>query len=199
MKIAREEIFGPVASAIKFKDENDVVMQGNDTTYGLAAAVWTKDINRALEVARKLKAGTVWINTYGRSIRCLRSAATSSQASAANWGSTRSICTRRSSRCTRRSASSRTVTTIRERAPSMGPLFYLQTETRRGFHTSLGRGDPCTQCWTVVRRAAIYLASHRAGFASKLSSCGTTQRKEITNLLHNTVSFCPSIPYYWYQ
>ncbi len=66
MKIAREEIFGPVASAIKFKDENDVVAQGNDTTYGLAAAVWTKDINRALGVARKLKAGTVWINTYGQ-------------------------------------------------------------------------------------------------------------------------------------
>src|SRR6202167_2556712 len=47
MKIAREEIFGPVASAIKFKDEADVVLQGNDTTYGLAAAVWTKDIHRA--------------------------------------------------------------------------------------------------------------------------------------------------------
>src|ERR1039457_1987622 len=65
MKIAREEIFGPVASAIPFKDETDVVLQGNDTDYGLAAAVWTKDINRALTVARKLKAGTVWINTYG--------------------------------------------------------------------------------------------------------------------------------------
>src|SRR5690349_3491973 len=66
MKIAREEIFGPVASAIKFKDENDVVVQGNDTDYGLAAAIWTKDINRALTIARKLKAGTVWINTYGQ-------------------------------------------------------------------------------------------------------------------------------------
>src|SRR6204780_1494378 len=66
MKIAREEIFGPVASAIKFKDENDVVSQGNDTTYGRAAAGWTKDINRALGVARKLKAGTGWINTYGQ-------------------------------------------------------------------------------------------------------------------------------------
>ncbi len=65
MKIAREEIFGPVASAIPFKDENDAVFQGNDTTYGLAAAVWTKDISRAHTVARKLKAGTVWINTYG--------------------------------------------------------------------------------------------------------------------------------------
>jgi aldehyde dehydrogenase (NAD+) len=66
MKIAREEIFGPVASAIPFKDENDAVFQGNDTTYGLAAAVWTKDISRAHTIARKLKAGTVWINTYGQ-------------------------------------------------------------------------------------------------------------------------------------
>jgi aldehyde dehydrogenase (NAD+) len=65
MKIAREEIFGPVASAIPFKDENDAVFQGNDTEYGLAAAVWTKDISRAHTIARKLKAGTVWINTYG--------------------------------------------------------------------------------------------------------------------------------------
>jgi acyl-CoA reductase-like NAD-dependent aldehyde dehydrogenase len=65
MKIAREEIFGPVASAIPFKDEADVVFQGNDTTYGLAAAVWTKDLSRAHKVARALKAGTVWINTYG--------------------------------------------------------------------------------------------------------------------------------------
>ena len=65
MRIAREEIFGPVAAAIPFKDENDVVIQGNDTTYGLAAAVWTKDISRAHKVARALKAGTVWVNCYG--------------------------------------------------------------------------------------------------------------------------------------
>ncbi|MGO9604670.1 MAG: aldehyde dehydrogenase family protein [Candidatus Binataceae bacterium] len=64
MKIAREEIFGPVASVIPFKDENDAVLQGNDTTYGLAAAVWTRDISRAHKVARALKAGTVWINCY---------------------------------------------------------------------------------------------------------------------------------------
>jgi acyl-CoA reductase-like NAD-dependent aldehyde dehydrogenase len=64
MKIAQEEIFGPVASVIRFKDENDAVLQGNDTTYGLAAAVWTRDISRAHAVARKLKAGTVWINCY---------------------------------------------------------------------------------------------------------------------------------------
>ncbi len=65
MRIAQEEIFGPVAAAIPFKDENDAVLQGNDTTYGLAAAVWTRDIARAHKVARALKAGTVWINTYG--------------------------------------------------------------------------------------------------------------------------------------
>jgi acyl-CoA reductase-like NAD-dependent aldehyde dehydrogenase len=65
MKIAREEIFGPVAAAIPFKDENDALFQGNDTMYGLAAAVWTKDLSRAHTIARKLKAGTVWINCYG--------------------------------------------------------------------------------------------------------------------------------------
>jgi aldehyde dehydrogenase (NAD+) len=66
MQIAREEIFGPVAAAIKFKDESDAVFQGNDTTYGLAAAVWTKDLSRAHKIARSLKAGTVWVNTYGQ-------------------------------------------------------------------------------------------------------------------------------------
>jgi acyl-CoA reductase-like NAD-dependent aldehyde dehydrogenase len=64
MKIAREEIFGPVASVIPFKDENDAVLQGNDTTYGLAAAVWTNDVARAHKVARALRAGTVWVNCY---------------------------------------------------------------------------------------------------------------------------------------
>ena len=66
MQIAREEIFGPVATAIPFKDENDAVFQGNDTDYGLAAAVWTRDISRAHKVARALKAGTVWVNCYNQ-------------------------------------------------------------------------------------------------------------------------------------
>ena len=65
MRIAREEIFGPVAATIPFKDENDAVLQGNDTDYGLAAAVWTSDLGRAHKVARALKAGTVWVNCYG--------------------------------------------------------------------------------------------------------------------------------------
>ncbi|WP_174292121.1 aldehyde dehydrogenase family protein [Sphingomonas bacterium] len=63
MRIVREEIFGPVAALIPFKDENDAVFRANDTEFGLAAAVWTKDISRAHTVARALEAGTVWINT----------------------------------------------------------------------------------------------------------------------------------------
>ena len=64
MRIAREEIFGPVLSAIRFKDLDDLIAQANDTVYGLAAGVWTRDIKKAHYVAKKLKAGTVWINTY---------------------------------------------------------------------------------------------------------------------------------------
>ncbi len=64
MKIAREEIFGPVLSAIRFKDVDDLIAQANDTIYGLAAGVWTRDVKKAHYIARKLKAGTVWINTY---------------------------------------------------------------------------------------------------------------------------------------
>jgi acyl-CoA reductase-like NAD-dependent aldehyde dehydrogenase len=64
MRIVREEIFGPVAVIIPFKDENDAVLQGNTTDYGLGAAVWTRDVGRAHRVARSLKAGTVWVNTY---------------------------------------------------------------------------------------------------------------------------------------
>jgi aldehyde dehydrogenase (NAD+) len=66
MQIAREEIFGPVGAAIAFKDENDAVFQGNNTEYGLSAAVWTRDVSRAHKVARALKAGTVRINCYNQ-------------------------------------------------------------------------------------------------------------------------------------
>ena len=64
MKIAREEIFGPVVSAIMFDDVDEVVKQSNLSIYGLAAAVWTKDIKKAHKLAKELKAGTIWINTY---------------------------------------------------------------------------------------------------------------------------------------
>ena len=64
MRIAREEIFGPVLSAITFKDLDDLIAQANDTIYGLASGVWTRDVKKAHYIAKKLKAGTVWINTY---------------------------------------------------------------------------------------------------------------------------------------
>ena len=64
MKIAQEEIFGPVLSVIPFKDANEALQIANDSMYGLAAAVWTKDIDKALKFAKNIKAGTVWINSY---------------------------------------------------------------------------------------------------------------------------------------
>ncbi|MGZ8868742.1 MAG: aldehyde dehydrogenase family protein, partial [Thermoanaerobaculia bacterium] len=64
MKIAREEIFGPVLATIRCKDADDAVAKGNATVYGLAAAVWTRDVSKAHRIARALKAGTVWVNTY---------------------------------------------------------------------------------------------------------------------------------------
>jgi len=64
MKIAQDEIFGPVLSIISFRSEDDAILKGNDTEYGLAAAVWTRDVSRAHRVAWALKSGRVWINTY---------------------------------------------------------------------------------------------------------------------------------------
>jgi acyl-CoA reductase-like NAD-dependent aldehyde dehydrogenase len=64
MKIAREEIFGPVLSVIPFKSVEDGIAEGNATTYGLAAAVWTRDVSKALRAARAIRAGTVWVNAY---------------------------------------------------------------------------------------------------------------------------------------
>ncbi len=65
MTIAREEIFGPVLSVLAFDDIDEVIEQANNNPYGLAAAVWTRDVKKAHSVSRRLKAGTVWINTYG--------------------------------------------------------------------------------------------------------------------------------------
>ncbi len=65
MRIAQEEIFGPVAAIIPFRDEEDALRIANGTVYSLAAGVWTADIARAHRFTRKLKAGTVWVNTFG--------------------------------------------------------------------------------------------------------------------------------------
>jgi (Z)-2-((N-methylformamido)methylene)-5-hydroxybutyrolactone dehydrogenase len=64
MRIARDEIFGPVLAMMKFKTEDELIQLANDTNYGLAAGIWTRDIDRALRFARDIDAGTVWINTY---------------------------------------------------------------------------------------------------------------------------------------
>jgi (Z)-2-((N-methylformamido)methylene)-5-hydroxybutyrolactone dehydrogenase len=64
MRIAREEVFGPVLSVIRFKDEDEAIAIANDTLYGLAAGVWTQSIKRSIKMAERLQAGTVWVNTY---------------------------------------------------------------------------------------------------------------------------------------
>jgi aldehyde dehydrogenase (NAD+) len=64
MEIATDEIFGPVMSVLTFEDVDEVIQRGNNTFYGLAAAVWTKDVQKAHHMAAKLRAGTVWVNCY---------------------------------------------------------------------------------------------------------------------------------------
>lgn len=65
-RVSQEEIFGPVATVIKFKTEEDVIKMANDSEYGLGGAVWSKDINRCLRVSRALETGRVWVNCYNR-------------------------------------------------------------------------------------------------------------------------------------
>jgi len=64
MKVVQEEIFGPVVAAIPFSDPEEVMVKANDSTYGLAAGIWTKDVSKAHRMAAQLRAGTVWINCY---------------------------------------------------------------------------------------------------------------------------------------
>jgi acyl-CoA reductase-like NAD-dependent aldehyde dehydrogenase len=64
MRVAQEEIFGPVTSVITFKDEDELIRQANETIYGLSAGIWTRDIVRAHRFAREVHAGTIWINTF---------------------------------------------------------------------------------------------------------------------------------------
>jgi aldehyde dehydrogenase (NAD+) len=64
MRIAQEEVFGPVLSVIPFRDEDEALAIGNDVVFGLAAGVWTSSMRRALNMSARLRAGTVWVNTY---------------------------------------------------------------------------------------------------------------------------------------
>lgn len=66
MRVAQEEIFGPVAVVIKFKTEAEVIQMANDSSYGLGGAVWTQNLNRALRVAQSIETGRVWVNTYNQ-------------------------------------------------------------------------------------------------------------------------------------
>ena len=75
MDIARDEIFGPVMSVLRFRDVDEVIRRGNKTFYGLAAAVWTRDVAKAHKFAAGIRAGTVWINCYDVWTRPHRSAA----------------------------------------------------------------------------------------------------------------------------
>ena len=64
MAVVKEEIFGPVVCAMSFKNEEEVVADANDSIYGLAAGLWTKDVSKAHRISKKLKTGTVWVNCY---------------------------------------------------------------------------------------------------------------------------------------
>ena len=69
MRIAREEVFGPVLSVIRFKDEEDALRIANDCDFGLAAGIWTRDFGKAFRMSERLEAGTVWVNSY-RMLSC---------------------------------------------------------------------------------------------------------------------------------
>jgi betaine-aldehyde dehydrogenase len=66
MRLAREEVFGPVVCALKFRDEAEAVSLANDSELGLTAAVWTRELPLAMRMIRQIEAGTVWINTAGQ-------------------------------------------------------------------------------------------------------------------------------------
>jgi aldehyde dehydrogenase (NAD+) len=69
MTLAREEVFGPVLTIIPFADEDEAIRIANDTSFGLASAIWSRDINRVMRVSKAIRSGMVWVNTY-RAVAC---------------------------------------------------------------------------------------------------------------------------------
>ena len=100
MSVIREEIFGPVVCAIPFDDDDldRIASTANDTSYGLAASIWTRDLGVAHKLARRIKAGTVWINTHNFDDPALPFGGYKQSAGAVRWATKRSSSTPKSKR-----------------------------------------------------------------------------------------------------
>ena len=107
MQIATEEIFGPVMQVLRFKDVEEVVARANTTDYGLAAAVWTRDIGKAHSIADRVRAGTVWVNCYDVFDAAAPFGGFKRAASAASWARRRSTATPSTRRSRSRSTDAR--------------------------------------------------------------------------------------------